>query len=554
MADDLNNPKGSASDASTGATDMSQYIRTYAKDVAALTGKGNVGAIPTPKPNKKAKPAAAPVAAPQREVTDGVEFDATEQPFFERTEPKSAEMNYGPIDLGTKAEADAIVEQSRPSNVPVPATMQSASMIPPQAPAAPTEDKESILARLRTKVGTYTPPQPTPAVEATPEPIPAPEPVSYTPPAPVTPVPAPEISAPRETPIPAPQYREPIPEADVRTPIAEPIAVPAAARPQPVIPAPATPGDDRFHSYATDFGSQVATQAATPFAVIAAEQDRATPRPVAQSAPRKTPVLAIALGVVLLFAAAGGSYATYIYIASRHVVPTITTKVPSLVFADQTKKLNGNGAALMQELADAASEPLVTGNVLVTYIAQEPTGEPGVIAGAPAPGGALIKALTLSAPDILLRNIGEASTVGITHQGSETRAFFILRVSSYERTFAGMLTWEPLMARDLAALYPLYPADTVESTPVPLDTTGTSTTSTAKKAVATSTLPATPIPAASRIRFEDAIVSNRDVRVLRDTTGRSLILYGYADKETLIIARDEAAFSALITRLSSQSQ
>lgn len=558
MADDLNNPQGSASDASTAATDMSQYIRTYAKDVAALSGKGNIGAIPTPKPAKKAKPSPEPIAPPQKEVSDGVEFDATEQPFFERTEPKAKEMNYGPIDLGSKADADSIIEQ-RPSAVPMPATMQGASMIPP---AEPTQSKDDILARLRAKVGTYTPPQPAPVADVPAE-ASTPEPAPYVPPAPVAspPTPAPEpvtppvFAAPVEPPVNAmpPLYREPIAPEDVRTPIAEPVATPAAPRPQPVMPAASTPADDRFHSYATDFGSQVQNQAATPFAVIAAEQDRATPRPKTTTS-RKTPVLALVAGTLLLVIAAGGSYAAYLYIASRQVVPTISTKVPSLVFADETKKLTGTGTELMRALAVAATEPLVSGNVLITYIAQEPTGETGVIAGAPAPGGALIKALNLTAPDILLRNIAEASTVGITHQGTETRPFFILRVSSYERTFAGMLTWEPLMARDLGLLYPLYPVDAPVETPVSLET-GTTTASTTPQKVATTTpAPSVPVQAASRIRFEDAIVANRDVRVLRDTLGRSLILYGYADKETLIIARDEAAFSALITRLQSNSQ
>ncbi len=551
MADDLNNPRGSASDASTTATDMSQYIRTYAKDVAALSGKGNIGAIPTPKPTKRATPE--PVT-PQKEVSDGVEFDATEQPFFERTEPKAKEMNYGPIDLGSKADADSIIQQ-RPSAVPMPATMQAAP-----TPSAPTENKEDILARLRAKVGTYTPPQPAPVAEMPAE-APTPEPAPYVPPAPIAPpasepIAPPVFAAPVEPPVNAlpPLYREPIAPEDVRTPVAEPVAMPATPRPQPVMPAASTPADDRFHSYATDFGSQVQNKAATPFAVIAAEQDRATPRPQA-AATRKAPVLAIIAGTLLLVVAAGGSYAAYLYIAARQVVPTISTKVPSLVFADQTKKLTGTGTELMQALAVTATEPLVSGDVLVTYITQEPTGETGVIAGAPAPGGALIKALNLSAPDILLRNISEASTVGVTHQGSETRPFFILRVSSYERTFAGMLTWEPLMARDLALLYPLYPVDAPIEVPVPLTTASSTTATSAPKNIASTTIaPSTPVQAASRIRFEDTIVANRDVRVLRDTTGRSLLLYGYADKETLIIARDEAAFTALITRLQSSSQ
>ena len=152
-----------------------------------------------------------------------------------------------------------------------------------------------------------------------------------------------------------------------------------------------------------------------------------------------------------------------------------------------------------------------------------------------------MKALPLLAPDILMRNIRPESTVGIVHAGSETRPFFILKVSSYERTFAGMLAWEQDMRASLTQLYPSYPNAPVVSEPEPAATTTTTTSSTTPFVI--------PPPAVAPVEFVDAIVRNYDVRILRDADGRSLMLYGYYNKETLIIARDEAAFLELVTRL-----
>jgi tRNA(His) 5'-end guanylyltransferase len=39
------------------------------------------------------------------------------------------------------------------------------------------------------------------------------------------------------------------------------------------------------------------------------------------------------------------------------------------------------------------------------------------------------------------------------------------------------------------------------------------------------------------------------VRALRDEEGRVLLLYGFSDKETLIIVRNEASYTALVERL-----
>ncbi len=505
------------------AVDLSQFIRTYAKDVAQVSGKANVGALP------RAKPIPEPEEQkPRGEVTEGVEFDATEQPFFEQIHKKE-EDPYKPIDIESRAELDTFVE-TQPQGAPVSEAAQKRS---------------EVMARLRAKMS---------------EPLPQPvAPPAYIPP-PLPPV----FVAPPTAPVHAmpPVYREPITEVEER-----PVAVPLP-RVQPTPPPTDTSG--RFHSFSTDFKERAKDTGASAFSVLAADLDAGQiARAPAQSLRRRLPVLPLVLGVTLLVLASGGSYALYLYVGARTVLPAIVFTVPSLIFADEYRKIEGTGFSLMEALATTASESLASGTVLVTYIAQPATGEVGIIAGTPAPGGLLIQALSLPAPDLLRRNIEDASTVGVINEGGEARAFFVMRVSSFERTFAGMLTWEPLMSRDLALLYPLYPGDVPPSEqPVNLNTVATSTatvatsTATTTLAVATSTkattkkistpapiAPPAIVPPVSVGRFEDAIVANRDVRILRDTRGRSLMLYGYADKETLIIARGEAAFAALLVRL-----
>lgn len=455
--------------------DLSKLIRTYAKDLAQISGKANA-----PRPV-----AATPVPPKPVQARDTLEREVSApEPFFERVTPPEPKQQK-PIELPTvsKEEVESVAprEQSK-------------------------EEREAVLARLRAKMASHEAP-----VFA-------------------------EAPAPTVHPIP-PVYREPIPEP-VKAP---PLPPPVAPAPLPVVDT-----TDRFHSYSTDFKDKVSDTKASSFSVIAAQQDAAKTAPTRIPSKSRLPIIQVFVGVILLVLASGGAYALYLYIGARQAVPAITLSVPSLIAADEYKKIEGSGTELMRVLAMVASEPLVTGNALVTYVAQPATGEPGVIAGTPAPGGVLIKELGLQAPDLLLRNIDEASTVGVIHEGGENRAFFVLRVSSYERTFAGMLTWEPLMERELGLLYPLYPEDVVsQESAVDLSASTTPTASSTPPKVLAA-------PAVSLVRFADAIVANRDVRVLRDSRGRSLVLYGYADKETLIIARNEAAFASLITRLAAK--
>jgi hypothetical protein len=270
-----------------------------------------------------------------------------------------------------------------------------------------------------------------------------------------------------------------------------------------------------IHTFRTDFQDHVKEERASSFSVLAAEKDAH----VRKRTPKKrnaSGVLAIAGGVILLIAGVGGIFAAYVYMSKNAPVLSIATP-SSLITPDSSVVLSGSGSDLLQALAVQGSQPLANNKIVLTYV-NESTTTPQGVTEEPASGGAFIAELNLQAPDILLRNIDPTSMVGIVSAGNEARPFFILQVESYERTFAGMLEWEPSMYESLSTLYPEYAASGANST----------------------------LPAA---QFIDETVDSHEVRALKDNSGRTLVLYGYADKQTLIIARNEAAFTLLLNRL-----
>jgi hypothetical protein len=317
-------------------------------------------------------------------------------------------------------------------------------------------------------------------------------------------------------PLPPPVYPSPKPE-----PIPRP-----APRPLPPQAPPTTAEPERLHTYAGDFNNRVNTANASAFSVFAAQADAAPQTTTVITTTKRTSGLTYVLITATLFV--GGSlilFFAYRYFAGHQPVPIAMNNAPAtLIVPDDTTTVSGAGSALMSALADTASAPVTIGNVRAIYLAVGTTTESG---------GALLAALKLPAPDILLRNLKADSTVGVVHAGDETRVFMVLDADSYERAFAGMLAWEPTMAGDLAVLYPPYPDAVID--------TGTTT--------ASSTVPAAPTPTYIP-GFIDEVVSSHDVRAYRDSTGRTLFLYGFADQNTLIIARDEQAFTLLLARLS----
>ena len=463
----------------TPQSDSSKYIRTFAKDVAALTG------MPAPRvPAAVAKPAPpTPPVAPDTHVSVP-DYDPSPVNNANPASPK--EFAQEKVDL-TAADSVGIFAK-HPEPVPDPSRIVP---LMPQAAIAPSvnvqapetdADREAILARLRAKVAA----QQTAVQEPTENSLRTAAPDFATIPEPVLPMPQVQKQE-----VPAPQ---PTPQEN----------------PSPI------------HTYSSDFADRIDTEKSSTFSVLAAQSDAGQ---TARSAPHKRNFLPLLAGAAMLLVGIGAIVGAYVFTQHGNTVPTVAG-VPSLIPFDESVEVKGTGQALMQAISDAAQGGIVSGNVVVTYVTLATTTGSGI----PQPGGVLIKNLGLSAPDILLRNIADTSTVGVVQAGTESRPFMVLKVNSYERTFAGMLAWEPAMRDALATLYPSYPS---------VLPTGTSTASTTRA-----------ISKPAPTTFTDAVVANYDVRVLRDTSGRSLLLYGYRGKDLLIIARNEAAFTALVSRLS----
>jgi hypothetical protein len=483
--------------------ERSQFIRTYAKDMASLSGAHASALAP-----KRRRDEPAPEASKVETAAD-VKLEKAEGAAFSGPAQEVQELFKAPTEpaqkpFDTMAPAEPV---AAPAPIEPPAPV-------PQAPSVDAE-REAVLARLKKKLA-----------ESSQMQIETPRGAAARPPAPIEPP-----AEPMPVPIPAP----------VLPPEPAPVP-PPAPRPAPLPPPTKKAEGDapqRLHTYSSDFADRIDLKDASTFSVLAAQAD-ATTGPMRPAAPRKPfparQAVLIALGIVLLAGGSAGAYGAYGYLKERSALAPAQPVVPSLVFADEYKELSGSGLALQSSLAALAMEPLVDGNALVVYLTAATTTESGKAVSEPLPGGYLIQALALPAPSILFRNIEETSTVGIIRASGEQRPFFVLAASSYERTYAGMLTWEPLMARDLATFYPLYPAPEA-----PVSTTTASTTP-----IAPSVQPA------ALTRFADAVVANHPVRVLKDAAGHSLIVYGYADKATLIIARDEAAFEALLARIAAK--
>lgn len=299
----------------------------------------------------------------------------------------------------------------------------------------------------------------------------------------------------------------------------EPEVVVPPPPPPPVVPEELAP----LHTYKSDFSGQMKDMAASTMSVLAAEADAGGVTSVAApSKPALSSILFTIGGVVLLIASVAGVYFGYQSFAKRQPVQ-VAQVVSAPIFVDERQEI-ATTSPLLAELVASVQKPLSQNAVRFVYTEE-----------ATSTGKDVFSALKLGAPSIVLRNISAPrSMAGIANIGGNQAPFFILSVASYGDTFSGMLLWEPRMARDLGVLFPAYRA--VEVAPPPVASSTASTT------------PQVPIQARP-LGFQDEVVANHDVRILRDGAGRTIMVYGYWNQNTLVIARDEGALSELMNRL-----
>ena len=393
------------------------------------------------------------------------------------------------------------------------------------------------------KTGNTSTPQ---AVEVTPAPEPpqAPAQTSQQTPAPQAPVPSPTPAAEPEEDKEAVLARLRAKVAASTETKAQPQAAPAPTPATPPAQKTETPTSSPIHTYSSDFSEKVQDTHASTASILAAQQDAGpAPKAPTRDSHSRSGLLFVISGIVLLLLGGAGAYAAYLAYQNRPLPVVVAPTVTAPIFVDERTQLSGTSTALETAIVQSAATPLASDGVRFLYTVTSTSTDQSVFS-----------ALQLPAPSILLRNIdATGSMAGIVQLHGVPSVFFILSVQSYSDTFAGMLSWEGTMARDLARLFPPYPTNTATST-VATTTTATSSVASSTPQATSSTTPTQTDTGTFSVLYKpgffDEVVASHDARAYRDTAGKTLFIYSYANPNTLIIARNEEALTEILSRIS----
>ncbi|MBP9701644.1 MAG: hypothetical protein KBD47_01525 [Candidatus Pacebacteria bacterium] len=123
---------------------------------------------------------------------------------------------------------------------------------------------------------------------------------------------------------------------------------------------------------------------------------------------------------------------------------------------------------------------------------------------------------TTRSPETVRRSLLTRFMFGFHKTSATIEPYLVLKTEFFQNTFTGMLKWEPDLYAD------------------------TKTWLSDKQVIDANT-------------FEDRILKNKDVRILKDTSGNIAIIYGFLDRETLLITTNEETFLEIIDRFEKQT-
>lgn len=231
-----------------------------------------------------------------------------------------------------------------------------------------------------------------------------------------------------------------------------------------------------------------------------------------------TATLLIALGAAALFG-------IYIVASGRTNAPNMTPNA-SILFAENTFVLpldERSSLELKRSLANARTTSNAPLGSITRFV---PT-----MSVAPAEGSAqtatareatleeFLKALAARAPQGLLRALSPEFFFGV-HTLDENAPLLVIPVTSYEHAFAGMLAWEDSLNADLAPVFTAVSDQTIGSGGLP-----------------------------EKRRFDDIVMRNYDVRVLKDDAGQIQLYYSFPTQRLLIIGESSYSFAEILSRL-----
>lgn len=298
---------------------------------------------------------------------------------------------------------------------------------------------------------------------------------------------------------------------DIPLPPTPPVPKPVEVAPEKIEPMN-DPSIKPLRTFKSDAEEAVKYQNVSTIDIAIAEQKRREARSKVQVEEKKpsSPGIFVVIAILVIALIGGGWY--YWFTSSQDTVEktpiptTVKTIVPST--KGSTVYLEPKSDPLILISAKLAASNAGLGNIYTIIPTNTSTSTTF------APISQVFRNTKM--PDRLKRSLSDTYMVG-TYIYDANSPFIIVKNTFFQNAFSGMLDWEKNMRTDLLPL--------IRVTHAQEENTATSTT------------------------FTDTVVANIDTRVLKNEAGDSILMYAFADKDTIVISTNTSALKYVLEKL-----
>lgn len=302
-----------------------------------------------------------------------------------------------------------------------------------------------------------------------------------------------------------------------------------------------------LRTYQGDVAEAIKNQNASVLTITLAEKkkkDKEEALAPKQKDPEKgKKIVSIVLSVLLIVLGVGTVVGFY-FLQKQAPTPAIQTPGPApeeTIVGYNTKKSISVDSATREKFISVMNGERLKGDINANetvYVFLNKNEQAGI---RPLTTKELFSILNTKIPGATLRSFADQFMFGF-FQDERTEPFLLIRISSYENAFDGMLKWEETLKDDIGTLF-LPAAIPGEISAQNSESTSTQTTTNQLPPLETGTINKT---------FEDETIRNKDARVLKNANGDVLMLYSFLDKQTLLITSNENTLKEMINKLISQ--
>lgn len=325
----------------------------------------------------------------------------------------------------------------------------------------------------------------------------------------IKPIPTP---APKIAPIPTPK---PIEKTATPTPSISPSTTSSPAS-NTVAPLPPIEKKDPEHeqhirglrTFSSDMATAMRdTKGSVIKIAIAEDERRRADQKEIESAPRKNLIFFLS-GLLLFILAIAGVYGVFWYKEKTSVVPAVTeTVIPKSIIRsedaqtlDITSKLNED---VVPAFRDIVLDPKMRAGTVKNIILAKKSGANGETTRITSQE--FLKIVRAHAPADFIRSLSKEFMLGI-YLYNTSNPFLVIKGTAHDYLLSGMIKWEPFLVGDMAKIFDI---DLGGERKILSDTP-----------------------------FKDALVQNRDARVVEDKEGTPVLFYSFLDPNTIFVATD----------------